>query len=96
MKAIRRARGNGDIRIAFAAVDQDLVIALAARKTHNATPNFLVGDLVLGVAAIALESHRLHCLWASTLTCAVSSLASTGIVARIGVLIQYERKFSHA
>jgi uncharacterized protein (DUF362 family) len=77
IEAVRSARWHRDIRIAFPAVDQDLVIALAARKTHDASPNFFVGDLVLGVAAIALESHRLHHLWAGTLTCTVSSLSST-------------------
>jgi hypothetical protein len=76
-EAIRRARGNGNLRIAIPAVDEDLVIALTTRKTDDATPNLLVGDLVPGVAAIALESHRFHHLWASALTCAVSTLSST-------------------
>ena len=57
---VRRTRRNGHLGIAFVPVDQDLVIALATWKTNYATPNLLVGDLVLGVAAIALESHRSH------------------------------------
>jgi hypothetical protein len=77
IEAICRARGHGDIRVDFPPVDEDLVLALAARKAHDATADFLVRDPVFGVAAIALEFHRLHRMWASALICAVSSLAST-------------------
>ncbi len=77
VETVRSPGGNGDVGIASTSVDQDLVIALTARKADDTAPDFLVRDLVLGVAAIALESHRLHRLWASKLTCAISSLAST-------------------
>ena len=77
IETVRSPGRNGHVGIAFAPVDEDLVVTLAARKAHDATPDFLVRDLVFGVTAIALESHRLHRLWASKLTCVISSLAST-------------------
>ena len=52
--------GYRDVRIMLTTVDENFVFALPARKPDHAASDLLVGDFVLGVAAIALESHRSH------------------------------------
>jgi hypothetical protein len=85
---VRGTGWNRDVGILRAAVDHDLVIAIAARKAHDATPDFVLGDLVLGVAVIALESHRLRWLWAGGPPGAACSFGITRILARTGNYFQ--------
>ena len=60
LEAVRLACGNGDVGVLPTAVHENLAVALPARKPHHASTHLFIGNLVLGVAAIALESHRFH------------------------------------
>ena len=77
VEPVGRTGWNRNVCVDQPAVDQDLVIAPSTGKAHHAAPDLVIRDLVLGLTAIALESHRVHRLWAKTLTCAVSSFSST-------------------
>lgn len=60
IEVIGRAGRYGHVGVLLTPVDQNLVLALPTGKPNDPTSHFIVRNLVLGVTAIALESHRSH------------------------------------